>query len=347
MAIKQLSEVIETDANLVLLDQSEGDIGNWRVMIDGVVIPNTAFDDGVPEGTTVPVTLDDRETPPVEYDSYAESRYIIGVEVPSHDAATEEVLVAGIGSKLSKASANALNFVGDLPTDIGISADNWDIANPFELYLVKVDGSAPYSFTLDRVAFGHIDSTYGTGYKIYGYEPSNTGLRDISLSSNVDISVTNKHKGTIQVTDYDVVANQLLTFDRNTRYTVSLDGGSRIVPVEFRDYNLEDGDTCIIIGVSYKFMQLANNADYQLEQRVANARRQQLTAYRFLGNSSKGRIWLRRFYPDVRLTGPPAESTGTGQSSVNTRRYNFRAERITRVQSGNDHYIQQKVTEPA
>lgn len=339
MSAQQLSGVIETDANLLKFDQQEGDIGNWRPMLDGVVLPATAVEDGVPEGTTIPVLLDDRDGPEAEYDSFSESRYIIGIDIPSHQAAVEEVLMAGLGQKLAQSAANTQNTVGALSATT-ISTTYTDE----ELYLLKVEGSGPFDFELDRVAWAHVDPD---NFFIYSYRPASFVFTNVDVDSTAAVTLSNRHKGTITVTDHNMIAAQILSFDRNTRYTAAINSGNTILPVQYIDPTLEDGDSCAIFAVSYKFAQLDNSADYHLDQRVANTKRQQLTLYRPLGNSTESRVWKRRIYPDVRLTGPASESTGTGQNSLNVRRYNFRAQRIRMPQGRSDYYIEQKVTYPA
>ena len=111
--------------------------------------------------------------------------------------------------------------------------------------------------------------------------------------------------------------------------------------IDYIDENLQPGDTYMIASLGYEFAQMANAGDFQISRQIARARRQHLTLYRALGNSTTSKRWIKRIYPEVRLAGPPSESTGTGQNSLNQRVFTFRVERIQHPDFQGDFYLEQ------
>lgn len=339
MATKKIEEIVEVDANLQDMDRNQGDIGNWRPMLDGVMLPAVGVEDGVPEGNEVDVIIDDRDGPVVSYDSFGESRYIVSIDIPTRQRAVEEALLAGAGQVTSQSAANTQNTVGD-PTTAMTTTYNGE-----EIYLLKIEGSVPYTTILERCGFAHINPD---NFMLSWYRPSANVFADLTTNSSTVLSVTNRHKGTIEATGLQFGAtDHILTYDSQTRYVAYINGGATPVPVKYIDDTLEDGDACFIVALAYEHSQLSNSGDYQIDQRVANSKRQQLTLYRPLGNSTDSRFWLRRIYPDVRLVGPPADSTGTGNNSLNVRRFSYRVERMRQPSAQSDYYYEQKVREPA
>jgi len=346
MAVKQFDQVVAEDAVLSQFDQDEGDIGNWRAVLDGVVCHNTGFEDGTPEPTEIEVVLDDRDGRVATYDSYKEARYTLGLNIPTHQRGVEEALLAGSAVFQDKATAATANKVGAIATPpvAGTSGE--------EYYLLPV-GLTPWEdvdVTIERVGFMSIDPD-PDNLMLCVYDATGGEMVDITAAGPVGpggtLSITNTHKGTIVATacDLTVAGLVLLGFDPADEYFVSFIAGGR-KRVDYIDETLKLGDKCALFSLAYTWGALPNATDYQIQKRFSRAKRQQLALYRPLGNSTTSRIWIKRFYPDVRLIRPPAESTATGQNAVNTRKFEYEVRRMRQPSATSDFYVEQHVTYP-
>ena len=340
---QKFTEMAATDTIIGLFDVEQGDIGNWRAVVDGTFCQNSAVEDGIPEASDIDVILDDRDGPVASYDSFAESNYTLGVRVPTNQKSVQEALLAGAGTFLDQAPTNLANVVGD-PT-----VDPTDNSTGEEVYLLKLGGVSPnFTATIDRVGFMLVDPT-AANYRICGYQAAGGTVEDVTtaLKMTATIALSNQHKGTFDITEIDDVLGLivLITYDPNTEYFIDYVGGDR-KRVDYIDDTLEAGDTAAIFTIAYWWGQLPSTSDYQIDLTIARSKRQQVALYRPLGNSTDSRIWKRRLFPDCRLTRPPAESTGTGQNAVNSRLFEYRVERLTHPNANSDFYVDQVLQYP-
>jgi hypothetical protein len=344
-----LYDAVTPDTTIQQFNEDEGDIGNWRAVIDGVLCHNINFEDGVPESAPIDLVLDDRDGPVASYDSYSEARYTVGFDIPSHQRTVEAALMAGAATYENFAAANAANVVG-LPAsvvDITVFTGITD-----ELYLVKIDDAAPtdVDITVERVGFMLVGTGVGAfKMTIYGQD-SLVDVTAAALSGPGGVlSCSNRHKGTFVATACDLTIlgwmPEIFAYNPTSDYFIEDATGNR-KRVDYIDDTLVAGDKCVIVGMAYVYGQLFTANDYQILSRVSRSKRQQLALYRPLSNSSVSPIWIRRLYPDVRLTRQPAESTGTGQNKVNVRRYEYEVFRMRQPTARGDFFIEQHVQAP-
>lgn len=345
-----LYDELTSDTIVQQFDESEGDIGNWRAVIDGVLCHNTNFEDGVPESAPIDLLLDDRDGPIASYDSYSEARYTVGFDIPSHQRTVEAALLAGATTYEAQAAGNTANKVG-LPAVAGPIITFVDITD--EIYLVKVDISVPadVDVAIDRVGFMLVGTGVGA-YKmtVFGHDSLVDITTPVVAGPGATLACTNRHKGTFLATaaDFSVATGwepEFYTYDPTADYYIEDVAGIR-KRVDYIDDTLVAGDDCILVGMAYIYAQMATTLDYQLFSRVSQSKRQQLAIYRALGNSTVSPKWVRRLYPDVRLIRQPAESTGTGQNAINVRRFEYEVFRMRQPTARSDFYIEQHVQAP-
>ncbi len=338
---QKFDEMAATDTIIGLFDVEQGDIGNWRAVVDGTYCQNSAVEDGIPEASDIDVILDDRDGPVASYDSFAESNYNLGIRVPTNQKSIQEALLAGAGTFLDRAPANLANVVGNPILEPTANASGE------EVYLLKLGGATTnYSATIDRVGFMLVDPT-AANYMMGVYNAGTGQVFDVTLSPTGAIALSNQHKGTFDATSLDETLGPftVYVYDPNTEYFIDYAGGDR-KRVDYIDDTLVAGDSAAIFTIAYWWGQLPSTDDYQVDLTVARSKRQQIALYRPLGNSTDSRIWKRRMFPDCRLTRPPAESTGTGQNAVNSRLFEYRVERLTHPNANSDFYIDQVLQYP-
>ncbi len=304
-----------------LLDEDYADNGNWIPAVNGVIIPAcTAVEDNPVAPVQSFIRTDARKSPDAELRHYNTEQYMLNLNVASLQAnVLNEVL--GMGATIQdRAATNTARTCGDV-TGLATVDDalfgaflvagtvgNQSIAIP-ELLLPHTD------FVADGT--GADGSGQGSAYNISSYDYA----ADAFTVQGSNAIWSDPFLGTLTMTGMTLTTDMLFTWDPSESGIVTIAGES--VNIDFKDPQLDRGDSACIFSFAYEYGQLGGNSDWSVTQPLDTPTRVAIDLFRSLGDTVEGPIWERRRYYHTEQRAIPAASTDGSDENPNIRQYSF------------------------
>ena len=327
--LKNISQGVPSNLLQPGLNASLFDNGAWYVAIKGTLLrANLETDPGNAESTDEPFYEDQRNGPLDRMNNRADENTRIRIDLATGQRSIMEAAYDSQAIFRSKTEANAYNVVGDPSKAAGPEA--LALADIGDLILVKVEvesGGLTYQLDQPRMYYADVDSSTPGQYRFSSYSPG--VFQDIESSAQGGILTwgTNKYMGESSTAGITFTAGSVLTFDSSQQYTVELSDGIKVarIPEWARgDYDINDGDSVVIMNNCYFHAQFGSDADtgsYQMNTPFSVFERVPLELYRTLGDAAggKSRNMVRRVYTQAILAAPATEPT-RGDDGTVTRR---------------------------
>lgn len=297
------------------MNEKFGGPANWFCAVNGVYIPTEMVRTNLPEPDRDRIRLDPRMPAVATYPTIAGAEFSVELDVPSYQQDVETRLY---GKTLKDfAATNTFRQVGTLAVPTATSHCEW--------FLLKASASGSNKqVTIPRLDFqGHDAST--SKYYYYNYASGAVSLVTTMSPAGV-ISFPNDNSQWIGEVNIAGFNPTLITYDSNTNYRVSFSSGVDQLVIDQRhiDPNLVDGDSALIVGASYKFLQLAEANSYSYLFRMFEASEVPIDLYMSLGRSARSRVLLSRHIQRAQLLNIPdfGETSGT-KAEHNRRTFRF------------------------
>jgi hypothetical protein len=315
------------------VDKRLFDNGAWYVAIGGTLLrADVETDPGTHETQDEPFYEDQRNGPLDRLNNRADETSRIRIDLATGQRAFMEAAYWKQATFRSKAEANAYNVVGDPSKAAGPSAlASADIGH---LILVKVElesGGLTYQLDMPRQYYGDVDSSASGQYRFSSYSPG--VFEDIESSSQGGTLTwgTNKYMGECSTAGITFTAGTVLTYDSSQQYTVTLSDGIKVAEIpEWADgdYEIDDGDSVVILNCCYFHSQFGSDADsssYQMNPDFNSFERVPLEMFRTLGDAAGGKSanMIRRVYPRCIMSSPHTEATRGDDGTVTRRTLEF------------------------
>ena len=294
------------------INEDYGGLGNWYSVVNGVQVTNEAVRHNLPEPDYSQVRQDPRVPALISYPVMGNAQYFIEIDVPTVQPEWETVLAGN--TKLTRTQMNTARQVGlgpvtPIPTSLGA-----------EWWLLKAEANgADWDAEIPRLDYvGHTVAMK----MVAVYDPVAELANDVTTAPrSAVVSYPNDNSrwiGNMLITSL-TTGNEDFVYDATQRYLVHFAGGSDAIAIDHAhiDPQLKTGDTALIVGVAYTFLQedAANVDSYAWKRKLLNEHEVSVDLYMSLGRSETSRIIVSRHIHRAKLSNNPDYGETRGDST--------------------------------